>query len=140
MADPYCLAMLLCDAIHQDPATGKHTLLGTFSTVTAAQFPAHIQLCVYFAVTDGQGKVPLKLRIVDSEADIAGNAAAPVIETSDIEVDFPDPLMVCESIARVVVMLPKKGVYFCELYSGATLLMARRLLALDMTEEIERNE
>lgn len=30
---PMVLAMVLCDAIYQDPATQKCTLLGTFSTV-----------------------------------------------------------------------------------------------------------
>ncbi len=132
MADPYCLAMLLCDGIHQDPATGKHTLLGTFSTVTAETFPAHIQFCIYFAITDGLGKIPLKLRIVQAEADLAGNAEAAAWESPELEVMFPSPLMVCESTVRnIPVILEKVGVYFCELYSGGTLLMSRRLLALD---------
>jgi hypothetical protein len=140
MAEPYCLAMLLCDAIHQDLATGKHTLLGTFSTVTAAEFPAHIHLCVYFAITDGLGKIPLKLRIVDAETDIAGNAESAAWESPELEVNFPDPLMVCEStVSNIPVILPKAGVYFCELYSGTTLLMSRRLLALG-PGEVEKNE
>lgn len=61
-------------------------------------------------------------------------------ESAELEVNFPNPLMVCESTVRdISVVLPKSGVYFCELYSGTTLLMSRRLLALG-PEEVEKNE
>lgn len=135
MAEPYCLAMLLCDGIHKDPATGKHTLLGTFSTVGAAEFPAQIAFCVYFAVTDGFGPISLKLRIVDSAADMAGNAAGAAWESPEMLINVPSPLVVCESSVRnISVTLPAPGVYFCELYSGETLLMSRRLLAVKPEE------
>ena len=50
----YCLAMVICDAIRRDPATGKFTLLGTLSVVGAAEFPSqHILLAVYMPLTDG---------------------------------------------------------------------------------------
>lgn len=38
MAEPYCLAMVLCDAVHRDPATAKHFVMGTFSSVGATDF------------------------------------------------------------------------------------------------------
>ena len=40
---PMVLAMVLCDAIYQDPATQKCTLLGTFSTINVRKFPATTQ-------------------------------------------------------------------------------------------------
>ena len=62
---PMVLAMILCDAIHQDPATKKSTLLGTFSTINARNFPAvHRQLAVHAAMTNGHGKTRIRLTLV----------------------------------------------------------------------------
>ena len=36
---PHLLSWLTCDAVHVDPATGKHTILGVFSSIRATQFP-----------------------------------------------------------------------------------------------------
>jgi hypothetical protein len=36
---PQLLAWLLCDAVHIDPGTGKHTILGVFSNIMAKRFP-----------------------------------------------------------------------------------------------------
>ena len=138
MSEPYCLAMVLCDNIHRDAGTGKFTLLGTFSSLTAREFPAETFFCVYFAVTDGHGKVQLSMRLVDSEADLAGDAQPPVFTTS-IEFDFGhDPVMVCESVAFIKTALPKSGVYHCELYADELLLMSRRLIAIDGTKGEEQ--
>ena len=60
--------MVLCDAVHPDPATGKFTILGTFTNFASPSFPAAIQFCVYFAVTDGIGDVDLTLQLVDSQS------------------------------------------------------------------------
>jgi hypothetical protein len=37
---PVGLALIVCDAIYQDPTTGKRTLLGIFSAMYASEFPA----------------------------------------------------------------------------------------------------
>ncbi len=38
----------MCDAVHIDPATGKHTILGVFSNIQAKQFPVTHPLMVWF--------------------------------------------------------------------------------------------
>jgi hypothetical protein len=36
VVNPYPLAMVVCDAIWLDPATGKRTILGCFSTIVSS--------------------------------------------------------------------------------------------------------
>ena len=132
MPEPYCLAMVLCDGCHRDAATGKFTILGTFSTFVAREFPAQAQLAVYFSVTDGLGPTVLRLRIVDAEFGIVNSGKEPgqVICQMEMEVSFEDPLVVMESAWGIKTDLPKPGLYHCELFAGDDLLMSRRMLAV----------
>jgi hypothetical protein len=144
MAEPYCLAMVLCDAVHRDPTTGKHTILGTFSTVSANTFPAKVRFCIYFAITDGLGPAKLRLRLVDAESGIVdkseNDSEGPVCEIQ-VDVTFEDPLVVMETVMGLETALPKPGLYHCELWAGDDLLMSRRLLALQkITGETEEDK
>ncbi|MFH1111273.1 MAG: hypothetical protein V1790_19065 [Planctomycetota bacterium] len=57
---PYALAMIICDQAYRDPATGKYTLLGTFSSIAAQKYSVtHPAMTVYIALTDGRGKTPM---------------------------------------------------------------------------------
>ncbi|MEO5958023.1 MAG: hypothetical protein ABIZ49_09125 [Opitutaceae bacterium] len=50
---PQLLAWLTCDAVHIDPASGKHTVLGIFSNIHADQFPLVYPFMVWFlTITD----------------------------------------------------------------------------------------
>ena len=137
MSEPYCLAMVLCDAVHRDSATGKHTILGTFSTLASKEFPAPLQLAVYFAITDAQGEYELVFRIVDS-----GHAFDDEIEPEVVlrlPVSSPSPLAVFEGHFGVQGPIRKAGVYHCELLLNDNVLMSRRLVAVDPTS-LEENE
>jgi len=49
---PQLLAWITCDAIHSDPATGKYTLLGVFSSLRARSFPVtHPRMIWFLALT-----------------------------------------------------------------------------------------
>ena len=131
MAEPYCLAMVLCDYVHQDATTGKFAILGTFSTLGAREFPAKVQFCVYYSVTDGFGPTALRLRLVDASCSIA-NGVDPeegVVFDISSEFDFKTPLLVLETRVAIGTVIPKEGLYHCELWAGDDLLMSRRLLA-----------
>jgi len=53
VSKPQLLVWLICDAVHIDPATGKHTLLGVFSNIRVRQFPAaHPRMVWFLTVTD----------------------------------------------------------------------------------------
>jgi len=50
---PQLLAWLLCDAVHIDPGSGKHTLLGVFSNIMAKHFPVvHPHMVWFLTLTD----------------------------------------------------------------------------------------
>ena len=130
--------MVLCDAVHRDFTTGKYTILGTFSTLGADTFPAKIRFCIYFAITDGLGSTKLRLRLVDAESGIVDqledDTEGPVFEIKT-EITFEDPLVVMEWVIAIEAALPKPGLYHCELWAGADLLMSRRLLAVQKITE-----
>jgi hypothetical protein len=129
---PYALALVVCDAIYLDPATGKRTLLGCFSTIGAPEFPAtHPMLAVYAAVTDAHGTVPLTLRLVDAD-----EGREPVFEVTN-EISCPDPRTVVEiNFAVGNLRFPAPGEYRLQLLSGGMPLLERRILLL----KIQRNE
>lgn len=53
----------MCDGVHIDPATGKHTLLGVFSNLKAREFPiTHPYMVWFMTLTDVMpGKHTLKI-------------------------------------------------------------------------------
>lgn len=50
---PQLLCWLICDAVHLDPATGKHTILGVFSNIRGREFPmVHPRMVWFLTLTD----------------------------------------------------------------------------------------
>ncbi|MCE9548179.1 MAG: hypothetical protein K8T25_22115, partial [Planctomycetia bacterium] len=124
-----CLAMVLCDHVHRDAVTHKHTILGTFTTFSAQEYPAPIHFCVYFAITDGQGSSDIAIRLVDSRHELAAEEVEPVFFVTG-KIDFETPLAVVEGVLGVQTTLPSDGLYHCELLAGQKVLMSRRLIAM----------
>jgi len=62
---PQLLAWLTCDAVHIDPGSGKHTLLGVFSNIKAHHFPvAHPFMIWFLTLSDcsaGQHRIRISL-------------------------------------------------------------------------------
>jgi hypothetical protein len=117
------LAMVICDAIYQDPATKKCTLLGTFSTINARQFPAvHRHLAVHVALTNGHGKTRMRLTMVGPDE------SQPPLFSSEGVIEFGDPRMVAElNFALANTTFPIAGEYRLQLYGNDELIMERRL-------------
>ena len=120
---PDVLALILCDQIITDRITGKQSLIGMFSTINSFQFPVvQPQLSVYVALTDGRGKTPLTIRIVDSE-----DARPPLVQGTGI-VEFRNP----RAIANLALQFhglrfPEPGEYRAQLLCEDTLLREARL-------------
>ena len=62
---PQVLCWLLCDGVHIDPATGKHTILGVFSAIRGRQFPLTHPFMIWFlTLTDvAAGKHKIKISL-----------------------------------------------------------------------------
>ncbi len=123
---PYPLAMVICDLAWRDPATGKSTLLGCFSAEMAPTFPLSVlSLGLYVAITDGRGKIPVRIRIIDVDED------REAILDSEVEVEFTDPRMIMEICLNVPgVTFPDPGEYRCQAFANNEFLMERRILAI----------
>jgi hypothetical protein len=130
---PYAIAMVVCDFIWRDPGTGKSTIIGTFSSIAANSFPCtHPLMAVFVAVTDGRGKTPIKLRLVDVDEE-----NDPLFE-GEIEVEWVDPRMIVET-AYVIqgVAFPAPGEYRFQLSSNDSVLMERRIVLIDTKQHKE---
>lgn len=130
--------MVLCDGIHRDAGSGKHTILGTFSTIHFDKLPNKSPFAVYFAITDGQGEFSLQLRIVDAKADLSDDVEQ-LFETPKIEFECPSPLMVIEGGFVVAPVFEKTGHYICQLLANGEEIMERRLLVA-VRAETDENE
>ena len=62
---PSLLAWITCDAVHLDPSSGKHTLLGVFANIKARAFPVvHPYMVWFLTLTDVQpGKHKIRMSL-----------------------------------------------------------------------------
>jgi hypothetical protein len=120
----YALSMIICDAVHLDPGTGKAFILGCFGSIAATAFPAtHPEMAVFAEVTDCRGLTPFMVRIVDVD-----ERSEPIAEAR-AEIDVPDPLAVAILVLRLNgLVFPGPGEYRIQLFSGNTHLMERGLI------------
>lgn len=121
---PFPLALVVCDAVHRDPGSGKPYLLGCFSCISARKFPAkHVRMCLYVELTNGRGKVEVKGKLVD-----VGEERDTVWEDK-CAVDFVDPRVVVQVSFRIAdVIFPQPGEYRIQLSADGEFLMERRIL------------
>jgi hypothetical protein len=81
---PSCLALLICDSVVSDRATGKISILGTFSDVLTDGLPVLVpHLTVYAELTNGHGETTVVLRLsrakpqrVEGTDDVLGQTLA----------------------------------------------------------------
>ena len=127
MPAPVPLAMVICDAVHEDPTTGKKTILGTFTAVQSPEFPATVgKICIYLALTDARGTVPIRLSIVDVD-----ELRPPIIEQS-ADLNFLDPITVEHTDFDLIdVIFPSPGEYRIQLFAGDEFVIERRLNVSD---------
>jgi len=122
-ADPDVLSLIVCDQIITDRVTGKVSLIGMFAAVHSPRFPVtHPQICVYVALTEGRGKTPITIRIVD-----ANEARKAIVEGKGV-VEFKDPRMIANLALQFHgLRFPEPGQYRVQIWSGSSLLREARL-------------
>lgn len=139
MSVPYCLALVICDSVHQDPGTGKWTILGTFSNVWADSFPVCVQFCVYMALTESDSDLHIALKL-SHQNDAPGSTDRILYEMT-----FPieHPLAVLEGACCFDVEFGQAGTYHLELWSRDEHLMSRRLMISgkdELRQEVEEEK
>jgi ribonuclease PH len=127
---PSLLAMIIADVVHADPATGKFSILGTYSAIGAASFPCtHPYMAVYLAITDGRGETPMKMRLIDVEE--VRNA----VFESEATLNFIDPTQVIElTFFQSAVVFPEPGEYSLQLFGAGEFLSERRVLVVPIQQ------
>jgi hypothetical protein len=120
---PEVLAMLIADTALTDAVSGKHTIQGTFHTLTALEFPfRYPTLAVYVALTEGYGETPLQLRLIDVD-----EAREPISDTETVA-DFADPFAIVELVFVLSnLVFPEAGEYRLQLFGAGEPLVERRL-------------
>lgn len=126
---PALNAMLICDQVVQDEATGKTVLVGIFETVSAYQFPArHGFLCIYAKLTDAQGEYRIRLELVRLE-DLR------VIGQGKLRATFGDRMAPAELIFQVGDLLFQgPGRYEFRLYANDRWMGSKSLNVLQAAE------
>lgn len=75
------IALVLCEAVCQDPVGGKTALVGLFNNITARKFPVvHPKLAVFASVTGLREGSHAKLAIIHGETEqpiVAANGPFP---------------------------------------------------------------
>ena len=63
---PLPLAMVVCDSVIDDRKTGKKSLIGIFSNISAMKVPAiHSRLNVFISLTEGCGEYAASLKCLN---------------------------------------------------------------------------
>lgn len=127
---PTQLAMVICDFVYRDPFNNKHTIIGTFNEINASEFPAsHPHMTLYLMFTNGRGKTPLKLRIIDAD-----DEHPPLFEAT-CEVEFPNPLLTVEMVVPLPPFgFPAAGEYRLQCIACETILLERRVFVIGPQE------
>lgn len=122
---PQVLAMVVCDDIHNDPWTGKRTILGVFTAVRPTSYPVVLpRFAVYLTLTECRGDVPIRIRVIDVDEE-----RTPVFDSGDLRVNGPNPVGIIEVDVRINgAQIPAAGYYLVQLFSYSTPICERRLL------------
>ena len=130
MSPPIPLALLICDHVWCDPSNGKYHLLGTFSSLGSSAFPVVRSLAAYFAVTEGQGELPVRMELIDVD-----ELRPPVFDAEGTFL-FEHPRQViegCFAIERLEIR--ETGEYRLKLFVAGEFLMERSLIVTETGTE-----
>ena len=62
---PKCISIVICNEVLEDKRTNNKSLIGLFNMVATTALPCvQPRLCILVSLVEGQGEVPVKIRIV----------------------------------------------------------------------------
>ena len=111
--NPIGVALVVCERVIIEDQTKNKTLVSIFNNISVRGFPCrHDRLCVYVALTNGQGssKISLVLKVIEDGSKVF---------SADGQVDFQDVHQTVEVIFNIRdFMFYKAGAYAFEVYAG----------------------
>lgn len=118
---PSALALILCDTIITDAATGKKTLVGIFNSIKVARFPHVIpQFFVFASLTNATGEVPVAIRLTAASGEEIFNLNG--------KLPFKTPLDAPEMVFHIQNLpIRAEGVYDLELIANSVSIASRTL-------------
>ena len=131
---PLVLALVLCDQIITEHHSLKKSLIGAFNSIGFEALPAsYPRMCVYAALTNGQGETVAMLRCVFMDTpDGAGRTLWEV--NAPIAFDNPNQVVeICFELNKIE--FDVSGLHSFELSCGGELLLERRFHVNVHTED-----
>jgi hypothetical protein len=122
MTTPSPIALVVCDALYQDPS-GKSALVGLFNRLVAARFPAtHPQMCVFASVTEVRAGTRFRLVVEHAEngTRVAELSAGPPPETGVDPTAVLDLRFILQGLT-----FPEPGRYYIQFWANDHLLLQR---------------
>lgn len=121
---PIVLALVPCEGLYVESRTGRRTLVGLLSALSAPAYPVALpMLVVHVAVTALRTATLFVVRVADATDGGEVLADDPVLTP-----DPPDPVAVCEfEVQFQNVLIPAAGVYVVQLESDGVVLAERRI-------------
>lgn len=118
---PTPIALVLCDAIYQEPG-GKTALVGLFSNIrTLLGFPVkHPRMAVFASVTGLRGKSTAKLEIVHGENDTCILTATGEFSEDTSPLNIVDMNFIFNNV-----VFPVEGTYYIRFWCNDHLLLQR---------------
>jgi hypothetical protein len=131
---PIPLALVVCDHVHRDPGTKKHTILGTFAHAKGTTVPVLVRsMGIYFAVTDGRGTLPMEVRLID-----VGGVRPPIFSIGGA-LTFEHPNAVAECGMNVPdVVFPEPDDYRLQLIIADKVITERKIIVDSHPEQEEK--
>lgn len=120
---PTAPAMIICDTVMDDRATGKKILIGTFNNINAKKFPVrHFELHIFLALTNGHGPYQTRLKCIRADSNEA------IMELRG-PINFPNPLNVVEiDFALKNLIFPSPGIYIFQLDCDDQIITERKFM------------
>ncbi len=89
---PSVQAFLVCDMVIADAGTGKKSIIGTFTHISAKNFPCqHPKMALYVCITDADGSYQFEIELVYLNEDkIIGKARFPEVVKITNRLDIID--------------------------------------------------
>jgi hypothetical protein len=127
---PIPLGMVICDMIIEDKKTGKKSLIGMFSNVSAPVVPCPLnRFGVYISMTEGIGDYTCSLKCVRAGDNL-------MLGETRGGLKFEDRSHIVEIVLEITgLTIPEYGEYRLEFYCEEELLISRKFTVTSIGEK-----